>query len=214
MVRKYVGWGLLSLSASIWHPMVVLAVILPWLSLWRTYNKLNILADGEQSDRLNRELRSLNSKIPGYVLPLDTVNAFVGLDRIYVTRGMLNSFSVDRIRAVIAHELGHFHGRHMYFITILEAMGLVTVILASWVSSGIGVPITIVVGFGVLVILLRWVSRRHEYKADRYAARLVGAQEVFVTFKSLFGERLGREEASILDTHPTMMNRLARLKKM
>jgi len=213
-MRKYLGWGLLSLSANVWHPMVVLAMVLPWLSLWRTYKKLNAISNANRSVRLDRELLSLKSGLPGYVLPLDTVNAFVGLDRIYVTRGMLNSLSVGRIRAVIAHELGHFHGRHMYVLTMLESMGLITVVLASWASSGAGVPITVAAGFGILVILLRWVSRRHEYQADRYAARLVGAQEVFVTFKSLFGERLGLEEASIFDTHPTMMDRLGRLQKM
>ncbi len=155
--------------------------------------------------------------------------------RIVLFDTLLDAHTPDEIQAVVAHELGHFHHRHTltglgrgiaFLFGLLFAIG--------WLSRQ---PF-LLPGFGirhpdpVLSLILAMVlagaaspllglagnalSRRHEFQADAFAKRMVGAPPMVAALT-----RLARDNASTLtpdplfslvhDSHPPVPLRVARL---
>ncbi len=136
--------------------------------------------------------------------------------RIVLFDTLISSNSEAELEAVLAHELGHFKLNH-----ILTGLLQTTVLLflaffaigwlckQPWLLPSFGIAhqddaLALVVGMLVvqvagpaLGIAGNWISRRHEYQADDFARRMVGAEPMVSALV-----RLSRDNASTLTTDP------------
>jgi Zn-dependent protease with chaperone function len=101
---------------------------------------------------------------------------------------LLQRLSVDEVRAVIAHEFGHYHGGDTalgpWVYTTRAAIGR-TLQSLSRHSATLMKPFSLY-GMGFLRIT-HAISRRQEYAADALAARIVGAAPLATGLKSIHG---------------------------
>ena len=125
--------------------------------------------------------------------------------RIALFDTLLEQLSHQQILAVLAHEIGHWKKRHVVYrigaSVLLSGVGLALMALlldVPWLYQTIGLTelyaemgaVGPVAGVGLYLVsvllsplglllspLSNWVSRRHEYEADRYALDLYGHPE-------------------------------------
>jgi heat shock protein HtpX len=150
-------------------------------------------------------------RMPVHVYVVLDVNAFVterggimgiGSRRVMgIGLGLLNAFSADEVRAVIAHEFGHFDGGDTrlgpWVYKTRAAMGRAVINLqnaAAKVSEieAIGFILTIIEApFRWMTLaymrLASAVSRAQEFSADAVAARAIGTAPVLSGFSKLAG---------------------------
>ena len=114
---------------------------------------------------------------------------------------LLNQLTPDEVDAVLAHELGHFHHRHVVKrIVLMFAMSLIGLFTLGWVSEqlwffkGLGVfpaldgsnqALALLLFMMVLPLVGTFVSpifaqlsRRDEFQADAFAARKTDAKDL------------------------------------
>jgi STE24 endopeptidase len=157
--------------------------------------------------------------------------------RIVLYDTLMKDFTTEEIVAILAHEIGHYKKKHVVY-------GLITSILSSGVllyimSLIIGNPDVAgalgageasfhmgILSFGILYspfstllgIAGNYISRRHEYAADRYAAKQYHAETMAVGLKKLHVLHLSNLRPHpftvfITYSHPTLLQRLAALVK-
>ncbi len=160
-----------------------------------------------------------------------------------VSTGLLHHMNRDEVEAVLAHEMAHVGNGDMVTLTLIQGVvNTFVVFLARIVSSVVArnsdgelshgiyflVSMVLQVVFGFLAsFIVMWFSRQREYRADAGAAKLVGAPKMIAALQRLKGgeSQLPREMAamgiasegskdSLLSTHPTLDNRIARLQQM
>lgn len=148
---------------------------------------------------------------------------------------LLESLSPDEVQAVLAHELGHFRLHHvaLRIAGSLAAAFAGFALLAwfggqSWFQPALGVPnggphtllLLFVLAAPVFLLpvgpLSAWLSRRHEFAADRYAALHADARSLASALVKLY-----RDNATTLTpdpvytafhaSHPPALLRIARL---
>lgn len=157
-----------------------------------------------------------------------------------VSTGLMRSMTHDEVEAVLAHEMAHIGNGDMVTLTLIQGVVNTFVvffarIVASLVSqnrdgeSNNGMYFLVYtimqVLFGFLAsLIVMWFSRQREYRADAGAAKLVGAPKMIAALQRLKGESsdLPKEmmamgiaseaKDSLLATHPSLDNRIARLK--
>jgi len=111
-----------------------------------------------------------------------------------VSSGLVTSLSDDEVRAVLAHEMGHVCNGDMVATTLLQGLmntfvyflaGMIARIAASATSregemnymTYFLVNMVLQILFSVLaMIVVMWHSRRREFRADAFAARMYGAE--------------------------------------
>lgn len=149
---------------------------------------------------------------------------------------LLERLSPPEIEAVLAHELGHFHHRHVIQrIVMLGALSLGFLWLLGqlidqlWFYQALGFAtpgtaaglllfsMVLPVFLFPLAPLTSMLSRRHEYQADAYAARQSSAGDLVNALVKLY-----RDNASTLtpdplhslfhDSHPPASQRIAHLR--
>lgn len=152
---------------------------------------------------------------------------------------LMDTLEQDEIVAVLAHEMGHYHMRHIWIMmaaSILQT-GLLFFLLAlilenPYLFAAFGVEeVSVYASLAffaflyapvstLLAVLFNWLSRRHECAADRFAAETTGDPEALI--RSL--KKLSRENLSNLTphplavtlshSHPPILQRIAALRKM
>ncbi len=222
---------------------VQLALAWAWPALIAPiFNRYAPLPAGELRDRLTALAERTGFRTRGlYVMDASKrsghANAFfTGLVR---PRIVLFDTLVDRTPpgeavAILAHEIGHYRKRH---VQRGLAAGLAAQAAGLWVLARLGGWPPLFQAFGFpgpsfhallalaalcgssftffLAPLGAWISRRHEYQADRYAVRVTGDGPALASALA----RLGEENLSNLaphpwvvawsHTHPTLPQRLA-----
>lgn len=161
---------------------------------------------------------------------------------IAVSTGLLDHMRRDEVEAVLAHEMAHVGNGDMVTLTLIQGVvNTFVVFLARIVSSMIArsndgsssqgtyflVSMVLQVVFGFLAsIIVMWFSRQREYRADAGAAKLVGAPKMIAALQRLKGHSsdlpqdmtamgiASEAKDSLLSTHPSLDNRIARLKMM
>jgi len=167
---------------------------------------------------------------------------FTGLGRskrIVFFDTLLSRLSVDEIEAVLAHELGHFAHRHILKrIAASFAISLAGLWLLGWLSrqswfyQGLGVTPSPGEPWGALALVLfflvlpvftfmlaplgSWLSRRHEFEADAFAARQATAEHLSRALVKLYEDNASTLtpdplHSAFYDSHPPAAIRLARL---
>jgi STE24 endopeptidase len=137
--------------------------------------------------------------------------------RIVLFDTILTQMSHKEILAILAHEVGHWKMGHMLKrLILIEAGGLLGFYLAFRLLQWGGLPglvgmtlasfpaqVVILIFLGSLVAfpltpLWSWLSRRHEWQADRFACGLSGMPDALAT--ALI--KLSRENLANLHPHP------------
>jgi len=163
---------------------------------------------------------------------------FTGLGRhkrIVFFDTLVDTLAVDELQAVLAHELGHFRLRHVTLrLAISLAAAFAGFALLAWLGNkpwfqpSLGVPaggahtllVLFVLAAPVFLFPLRplssWLSRRHEFAADRFAAQHADAGALAGALVKLY-----RDNATTLTpdplysafhaSHPPALARIARL---
>ncbi|MDP9097280.1 MAG: M48 family metallopeptidase, partial [Pseudomonadota bacterium] len=165
---------------------------------------------------------------------------FTGLGRskrIVLFDTLIAKNSETELEAVLAHELGHFKLNHIWTgmaqsvaILFVGCLALGVLSHQSWLLPEFGIAhrddalalivciVLIQMADPLLSIGANWISRRHEYQADDFARRMVGAGPMASALV-----RLSRDNASTLTpdplyalvnfSHPPVPLRVARLRQ-
>ena len=145
---------------------------------------------------------------------------------------LVQQLTEPELEAVLAHEIGHFKQRHIPKMLAFSAAGLLTgfyfiAVLArqEWFYRAFGFePGTVAPAlllFGLLAEtvtfwlspLLHWWSRRYEYQADAFAARVMsGAQSLVGALRKLSEKNLSNLTphpfySGFYYSHPTLLER-------
>jgi STE24 endopeptidase len=208
------------------------------------FNKFTPLADATLRTRIEALLQRAGFKSSG-VFVMDGSkrsshgNAyFTGLGkskRIVFFDTLLGQLAPEQIEAVLAHELGHFHHRHILkrigfmFVFSLVLLGLLAWLKgAPWFYAGLGVAsatdatalglffLALPVFLFPLTPLMSLYSRKHEFQADAFAARHSLPAHLISALVRLY-----RDNAATLtpdpvyslfyDSHPKAVERIAKL---
>jgi STE24 endopeptidase len=156
--------------------------------------------------------------------------------RIVLFDTLLTQMNHREILAILAHELGHWKNGHILKrLILIESGELLLFYLAFRLLEWGGLPgliglaqasfpaqLVILMFLGSLVAfpftpLSSWLSRRHEWQADRFACELSGAPDALATaLIKLSGENLANLHphpiyAKFYYSHPPVVERVSRL---
>ncbi len=205
------------------------------------FNRFSPLPEGELRARLEAMAREAGFRNRGlFVMDASRRSAhsnamFMGLlrPRIVLFDTLVERMTVDEAAAVLAHEVGHFKERHVQKRLL---MGLATSLAGLWVLSllapwpplfrafGFAAPswhaalALFALGSGAFTFFLTplgsWLSRRHEYQADRFSVRLARAPGALESaLLKLTGENLSNLHphpwySRWHYSHPTLLERI------
>ncbi|WP_028454432.1 M48 family metallopeptidase [Chitinilyticum litopenaei] len=151
---------------------------------------------------------------------------------------LLKHLDGEEMEAVLAHELGHFRHRHILqrivwtFALMLGLLWLLGQLKEqAWFYAGLGVTTpstasTLLLFFLVLPVftfltgpLGSWLSRKHEYQADAYAARQASASALIAALVKLYRDNAAtltpdRWHSMFYDSHPPAALRIAALRRL
>jgi heat shock protein HtpX len=162
-----------------------------------------------------------------------------------VSTGLLAQMPPDEVRAVLAHEIAHIKNGDMVTQTLLQGVinsfaiflaRILANVASSFVDEKIGflvywiVNIVLQIVFTILGSLVTmWFSRHREFKADAYAAELVGARpmagalttlkERYVSLDAPNGLQTAKINGNrgflaLFSTHPPLEDRINALLKI
>lgn len=214
-------WGFLVLSLF----QLLMAVLYPVL-IAPIFNKFEPLRDQKLAEKISRLMQEAGIRIKG-LFQMDAAkrsghtNAyFTGLGktkRIVLFDTLIQSHPQEEILAVLAHEVGHFKGRHIWKQFFLFAWSMLVAfylayLLMDWPllyrTFGFQHP-TPYVGLFLVAVLgqkagfffspfYMALSRRFERQADRFAVKLLKSPSTMVTVL----KRLAADNLSNLFPHP------------
>ena len=143
-------------------------------------------------------------------------SGFGRFKRIVLFDTLLDKHPEAEVEAVLAHELGHYKMRHVLTGMVRSAIilfaGLLVVGWLSrqpWLLPSFGIEaqddalalvvcvLAVQMAGPLLGVAGNWISRRHEFQADAFARRTVGAGPMVAAL-----QRLALENASFLCTDP------------
>lgn len=152
--------------------------------------------------------------------------------RILLSDTLLSEYTEEEIEVILAHEMAH-HVHHdirnalvVEFVLFLAAgYAAATVLSRSWQPLGLsgpadpaGMPLLLLAGGAVMLAatpLINALSRANERRADRFAVKLTGGREPFVSAMRRLGAQNLAEQAPsrmsvwLFHTHPPVEERIA-----
>ncbi len=114
-----------------------------------------------------------------------------------VSTGLLQNLREDEVKAVLAHEMGHVYNGDMFATTVLAGlMNTFVYYIAMWVrrffaerdqaALGFGLSIVIQIIVSILAsIVISWFSRRREFGADAFAAKVYGKDSMIGALRAI-----------------------------
>ncbi len=223
--------------------MIIFSVILARLAptiIFPLFYKFKPLDDGELKERILKRCREAGMNVKGiFQFDMSTKTkkanaAFAGIGkakRIILGDTLLDEFNHDEIDVVFSHELGHYklgHIKRMMAVSIVSTMAALF-IAAQLYALSIGwfgfESVTQLAALPLLTIWMglygllsgpidNWLSRRHEYKADRFALEMTGNKEAFKSTMTKLAEmNLSDPEPPrwvevLFHSHPTIKKRI------
>ena len=158
--------------------------------------------------------------------------------RIVLFDTLVQEMTVDEAAAVLAHEIGHYQARHVHQRLLVGLAGQLAVLwvlslLVRWppLFAAFGFPAPSLhaalalasLGGGAFTFLLAplssWVSRRHEYQADRHAVDVARAPAALRSaLVKLNGQNLSNLHphpwySAWNYSHPTLLERLSAIER-
>ena len=212
------------------------------------FNKFKPLQDGELAQRVKALMQRCGFNAKGlFVMDGSKRSAhanayFTGLGsskRVVFFDTLLARLQPDEVEAVLAHELGHFHFRHIAKrLVAMFALSLAAFALLGWLYSrvwfytGLGVVPNMMSPNAALALILfmlmapvfsyflsplmAQLSRRHEFEADAYAVRQTGKTALPAALLKLYEDNASTLTPDPLYvkfyySHPPASERLARM---
>ncbi len=222
--------------------IVVLSLLLSTLvlPLLKLFNKFTPLANGELKDKLLALCDKYNVKVKRIVIKdasrrTTKANAFcTGMKKktISIDDNLLNNFTTDEIVAVFAHEFAHAKYKHVIKTLPFSLIrSLLTIVLFGLILevSQFFTPFGFTQAnyFFAMILLdaliwpfsnladmaLNYISRKHEYEADAFAAKEGYGEALISALKRLVNESLSEINPHpwIVKTsysHPTLSQRI------
>lgn len=237
------GWWLYAWAAWASFSLLMLAVYPKFIA--PLFNQFQPLEDATLKTRIDNLLTRCGFESNG-VFVMDGskrsshgnayFTGFGKTKRIVFFDTLLSHLEPVEVEAVLAHELGHFHHRHvlkrivwMFGLALLALWVLGLLMTETWFFAGLGVTqvntaaalllfsMALPVFTFLFAPLMSMMSRRHEYEADRFAAKQSDAAALISGLVKLY-----RDNASTLtpdplhslfhDSHPPASLRIAALK--
>lgn len=164
---------------------------------------------------------------------------FTGLGknkRIVFFDTLLNGMEDREVEAILAHELGHFHHKHIrqrminsFVFSLISLALLGYLIQQNWFFFGLGISTpsdhTALVIFSLILPVFSFfitpfsnlISRKHEFQADAFAARHTDANDLISSLVKLYKENSSslspdRYYSAFHDSHPSATLRIERLR--
>lgn len=223
--------------------MIIFSVILARLAptiLFPLFYKFKPLDDGDLKERILKRCEEAGMNVKGiFQFDMSTKTkkanaAFAGIGkakRIILGDTLLEKFNHDEIDVVFAHELGHYklgHIKRMMVVGVVSTMAALF-IAAQLYALSIGwfgfESVTQLAALPLLTIWMglyglitgpvdNWLSRRHEYQADRFALEMTRNKEAFIsTMSKLATMNLSDPEPPrwveiMFHSHPTIKKRI------
>lgn len=162
-----------------------------------------------------------------------------------VSTGLLNNLNEQEVRAVLAHEMGHVYNGDMFTTTVLSGlMNTFVYFISRWVyrqlaerneALAFGVYFFLQFVLSILAMIpVYWFSRRREFGADAFAAKVYGrdamisalqaidrwvnrAQFQYATQDALATMKISGKSDGILrlfSTHPSIEDRIVALQRL
>jgi heat shock protein HtpX len=163
-----------------------------------------------------------------------------------VSTGLLTNLNEQEVKSVLAHEMGHVYNGDMFTTTVLAGlMNTFVYFISMWVRRlfaerdqamlGMVLSFALQIVLGILAMIpIMWFSRRREFGADAFSARVYGkdamisalrgierwvtraqpeytTQDPLVTFK-ISGKTWGA--MSLFASHPSIEERVAALQHL
>jgi STE24 endopeptidase len=208
------------------------------------FNKFEPLEDPELRERIQSLLGRCGFTSKGIYIADGSRRSghgnayFTGLGRnkrIVFFDTLLDSLDPAEIEAVLAHELGHFHHKHILKRIVTMALfslaGLALLgwlIEQPWFFTALGMQQPSLHGALALFLmvipvftfflhpLMAWSSRKHEFEADAFAAGVSSAEELIKALVKLYKENANTLTPDPLysafhDSHPPAPIRVAHL---
>ena len=148
---------------------------------------------------------------------------------------LLKGMEDEEIEAILAHELGHFHHKHVRqrivssFIFTLASLALLGYLIKQgWFFHGLGISepsshtalvlfsLTLPVFSFFITPISNLISRKHEFQADAFAASHTDANDLISSLTKLYRENSStlspdKYYSAFHDSHPSAILRIARL---
>ena len=232
----------------VWVTLSVFTVTMMWIYptfISPIFNKFKPLENETLRKRIDDLLARTGFKNDGiYVMDGSKRSAhgnayFTGLGknkRIVFFDTLLSGMKDREVEAILAHELGHFHHKHIrqrMWTSLLFSLGSLALlgylIEQNWFYFGLGISyksdyvalvlfsLTLPVFSFFITPLSNHFSRKHEFQADAFAARHTDSNDLISSLIKLY-----RENSSTLcpdkyyslfhDSHPNATLRIAELK--
>jgi heat shock protein HtpX len=114
-----------------------------------------------------------------------------------VSTGLLENLKEDEVKAVLAHEMGHVYNGDMFATTVLAGlMNTFVHYISMWVrrffaerdQAGLGIAFSIVLQIVVMIlasVLISWFSRRREFGADAFSAKVYGKNSMISALRAI-----------------------------
>ncbi|TJZ74070.1 M48 family metallopeptidase [Chitiniphilus eburneus] len=244
MTRMGDAWWLWVWAAWVAFTFVMMWIFPTWIA--PLFNKFEPLPDEALRSRIESLLSRCGFKAAGIFMMDGSKRSshgnayFTGFGktkRIVFFDTLLKQLSGDEIEAVLAHELGHFKRRHIMqrmiwtFALMLGLLWLLAQLMHEpWFYQGLGVQsantaTALTLFFLVLPVftflfgpLGSWLSRKHEYEADAFAAAETRAGDLIAALVKLYRDNAATLTPDPLhsvfyDSHPPAALRIAALKR-
>lgn len=149
---------------------------------------------------------------------------------------LLEGMDDQEVEAILAHELGHFHHKHIrkhminsFTITLAGLALLGYLINQPWFFHGLGVntmsnhtalilfTLTMPVFSFFIAPISNYLSRKHEFEADAFAAKHTNADDLVSSLVKLYRDNAAtltpdKIYSAFHDSHPSASIRIAHLK--
>ena len=235
---------------TVWLVLTGFSLLMLWLYpafIAQLFNKFKPLGDQELKAKIDNLLERTGFKSDGIFVMDGSKRSshgnayFTGIGknkRIVFFDTLLKGMEHQEVEAILAHELGHFHHKHIRkqmiisFLTSLIGLALLGYLIKqSWFFYDLGVSEmsnhAALVLFSLIMPMFSFViepisnafSRKHEFEADVFAAKHTNANDLISSLVKLY-----RDNASTLtpdklysafhDSHPSASIRINHLKEI
>ncbi|MFC7530326.1 M48 family metallopeptidase [Actinoplanes sp. GCM10030250] len=150
-------------------------------ALWQTVREMAVAAGTRAPDEI-RLVPEVNAAVSEDTELLGLVS---GRRRLYLGMPLLQTFTVDQMRSVVAHELGHYSGSHTRLAAVAYrgrlAMHETLSRVGKWNVFG-----WVFKGYGRLYLLVsNAVTRRQEFEADQVSVRVAGVEAAVSSMREI-----------------------------
>ncbi len=235
----------------VWVVMVLFVGLIQFIGptyIAPLFNKFTPLEDGSLKSRVESLLLKCGFESDGLFVMDGSKRSshgnayFTGFGknkRIVFFDTLLERLKISEIEAVLAHELGHFHLKHvvkrLLMLGAISALFLLTLAILKnqeWFYLGLNMEVSnnngVALGLFFLIApvftfilqpLFSRTSRKHEFQADAYASKFTPSKDLISALVKLYDDNASTLTPDPIysawyDSHPTATTRIQKLQSL